>query len=391
MNHANNRVAAARPPVSGWMLLSGGREFGPLSDDELRRFFSSGVVKHGDILVHADFEGGLLAQDVALKLQVPAPVAVASPAALDPPVRHLSMAPATHSGQRALLLFALALALGAYYWTMPKPQLEADAPSAAVEAPQAGTTAARQDEPPAPVSDVLASSAPGTRAASPFATPPEASVAQPVARGAAAPAAGTAVATPLAAQPGPAILSARDAWLEEAVRLEGAKDWVSARTHAQRWVQSEPRRGHSWWYLGRAQRELGDTNAALGSFQRAAELLPNEFWIAANLGGLYEQSRDFERAEAQYRRALGIRPDHASAWHWLAEVLVMQNRNKEALAAWEQAARLDAGNFERWDSLCYNHQRYGDRTRALQACDKAVALNPRDGYAKGLAEWIRTH
>ena len=390
MNHAHSAVAARVPPVSGWILHSGGRQFGPLTEDELRRFFSSGVVKHGDILVHPDFEGGLPAQEVALKLQVAAPVAVAAPLALDPPVRHLVMEPATHSGQRALLLLALALALGVYYWTMPQPSLEQDAP---VELSQAGTNTVRYDEPPARVADAALSSAPKLPPASPFATPPHEPVAQPAARATATQASPTTAAAAAGFQPAPvaASMPARDAWLDEAQRLEEAKDWVSAHAHARRWVEREPRRGHSWWYLGRAQRELGGTNAALGSFARAADMMPNEFWIAANLGGLYEQTRDFGRAEAQYRRAIGIRSDYAHAWGWLGRVLVAQNRNKEAIAAWEQAARLDSGNFERWDALCYNHQRYGDKARALQACDKAVALNPRDGYAKGLAEWIRTH
>ena len=133
MNHAPGAGAAELRPDTGWILHSGGRQFGPLSDDELRRYFSSGMVKHGDTLTLPGLSTPMTAHEVALQLQVPAPMpstGAAAAAPLPPPVRHLTMAPANPSGQRALVLLGIALVLGAVYWWMPKPRLQQQSASA---------------------------------------------------------------------------------------------------------------------------------------------------------------------------------------------------------------------------------------------------------------------
>ena len=53
---------------------------------------------------------------------------------------------------------------------------------------------------------------------------------------------------------------------------------------------------------------------------------------------LREQNRLAE-AEAAYRRALAISPDHATAHHNLGSLLVGMERAEEALAALERAGR----------------------------------------------------
>jgi tetratricopeptide (TPR) repeat protein len=177
----------------------------------------------------------------------------------------------------------------------------------------------------------------------------------------------------------------------EAQRLESLKDWPAARVHAQHWTEAEPKSARAWQFLARAQRELGEYNEAARGFQRASELDPGSFWIAANFGSLYYLMRDFERAETQYRRAIAIEPQHADAYSWLAHDLVVQDRGKEAIAAWEEAARRDPNNFERWNELAYQQYRQGNMKQAAEAADRSVALNPNNGYGRGLADWARTH
>jgi len=119
MSHETNAVAATLPPDSGWVLHSGGRQFGPLSDDELRQFFRSGVVKQGDTLSHPGLGLNESAVDAALRLQVPVPVAAHAAAPLPPPVRHLAVQRVEGSGMRTLVLALIMLALAAVFWKMP--------------------------------------------------------------------------------------------------------------------------------------------------------------------------------------------------------------------------------------------------------------------------------
>jgi tetratricopeptide (TPR) repeat protein len=50
---------------------------------------------------------------------------------------------------------------------------------------------------------------------------------------------------------------------------------------------------------------------------------------------------DWEKAEREYRRAIELDPNYATAHHWYAEFLAIQGRFDEALASSERARQLD--------------------------------------------------
>ncbi len=64
--------------------------------------------------------------------------------------------------------------------------------------------------------------------------------------------------------------------------------------------------------------------------------------VYSSLAGIKHQSRDFEGAEAMYRRALELNPNYATAYNWYGELLRNSlGRSEEALALDRKAAELD--------------------------------------------------
>ena len=102
-----------------------------------------------------------------------------------------------------------------------------------------------------------------------------------------------------------------------------------------------------------------------------------------------------DRAAAdEFRRAVALRPDHASALAGLAWVLATSAdagvRNpQEAVGAGERAAAL-TGNADpaALDALAAAYASAGDFTRAIDMADRAIAVASRAGNA-ALADQIR--
>lgn len=84
----------------------------------------------------------------------------------------------------------------------------------------------------------------------------------------------------------------------------------------------------------------------------------------------------YDKAAAQYRAALAIKPDTAMASN-LGLVLDRMGRTEEAAAAYEQAIRLDPGNANAWNNLAQQHLRSGDYEQALEKAEQAARLNPK--------------
>jgi hypothetical protein len=126
-----------------WLLHSGGRVFGPLSSDELRSYFTSGMVKAADLIFGADASTGLPAVEVAALLGVAAPLpepsATVAPAQFPSPrppaavgsiqpapmARMLSVEPVNDTGAFGRVLIALWIAalVAAQFFLIPKNSL----------------------------------------------------------------------------------------------------------------------------------------------------------------------------------------------------------------------------------------------------------------------------
>jgi len=92
---------------------------------------------------------------------------------------------------------------------------------------------------------------------------------------------------------------------------------------------------------------------------------------------------DWKRAESQFKRAIDLNPNYATAHHWYAGFLSNMERHDESLVEWKQAQELDPGssiiNMEvGWP---YYHKRQYDQ--AIDAFQNALLID--EGFWK--ARW----
>ncbi len=113
----------------------------------------------------------------------------------------------------------------------------------------------------------------------------------------------------------------------------------------------------------------------------AAAKAPGSWTSQINLGSGYLHAGDSDRAEAAFRRALALNPDHPLGYYNLGLVALRRGRADEASAWFERALALAPRSWEVYQGLGEAAMAGGRSDEAAAALRQAVALNPRDAKA----------
>lgn len=135
---------------------------------------------------------------------------------------------------------------------------------------------------------------------------------------------------------------------------------------------------HEYFLRGNAHYVAGQYDKALSAFDRALQLLPDNFEIPYNRGlTLYRLTR-YQEALAAFDRALELRPGNASIHYNRGSLLNVLGRHQEALVAHDRALqfrpRFSMALYARACVLLKLHH----QQQALAAFHRAVELYPDD-------------
>jgi tetratricopeptide (TPR) repeat protein len=162
------------------------------------------------------------------------------------------------------------------------------------------------------------------------------------------------IAPPLA----PCVTAATVAWLVALAALTGPqigiwKDSVALWRHA---ADAEPESDIPIFYLGWALAEAGRYDEARAHFERSlARVAPGLPALRAqflfHLGLVARQAGRNADAEARFRDALRLDPEHPAAWIRLGTTLWARGRQEEAQLAWARAVALGPrwGRYQVWE------------------------------------------
>lgn len=152
-------------------------------------------------------------------------------------------------------------------------------------------------------------------------------------------------------------------------------------------IEVDPEDERTWTNRGSALDELGDSEAALESHNRALELAPNYSLALANrcatLGNLGEHRAAVDSCWAAIEGD-GRWGDSGVelAWDNMGVSLAYLQRYEESLDAHRTALELNPDYANAWNNLgatLFDLQRYGE---AVEAFEQALDLNPGDELAR---------
>jgi tetratricopeptide (TPR) repeat protein len=116
--------------------------------------------------------------------------------------------------------------------------------------------------------------------------------------------------------------------------------------------------------------------AAVETYTAILAIRPNHAPSLINLGTIHYNRREFEKAEAMYRKATVSDPEYALAFFDLGNVLDEMQRLPEATAAYQRAVALVPQYADAHYNLALAYERQGQRRRALRHWLTYVRLDP---------------
>ena len=115
-------------------------------------------------------------------------------------------------------------------------------------------------------------------------------------------------------------------------------DYMGARQDLMRAIELDPKLPGLYSLYGRCLSTLLDTGA-IAAFQKELETNPNDFDANLNVGVDELHNRQFDAAEAHFRRALAVRPDDPGVLMQMANLNIAQDKRDAALSILEDLVK----------------------------------------------------
>jgi tetratricopeptide (TPR) repeat protein len=171
--------------------------------------------------------------------------------------------------------------------------------------------------------------------------------------------------------------------IQAAIELDatGNKDEAMARMKAI--VAARPTDPDAWSALGSLQRSAKKFEDAAKSYDKAIELVgtpDRAHWTLFYFRGIsFERSKQWPKAEADFKKALELFPDQPLVLNYLGYSWVDQGINlDEAFKMLRRAVDLKPTDGYIVDSLGWAHFKLGHFAEATQELEKAIELKPAD-------------
>jgi tetratricopeptide (TPR) repeat protein len=159
-------------------------------------------------------------------------------------------------------------------------------------------------------------------------------------------------------------------------RAEGRQDAARQLADIQEALRSEPQSAALNRQLGLAFATLGRLGEAVVALKKAASLAPQDAGVQIDLSGVFLELRRFKEAEAAATKALALDPDRVDAHLRLGAALQGQDRLEDAAGQFLTACEARPDRPETHVALSGALADLGLAEEALQACDKALAIDP---------------
>jgi tetratricopeptide (TPR) repeat protein len=167
-------------------------------------------------------------------------------------------------------------------------------------------------------------------------------------------------------------------FLDSGDRYLAAKQYDSAIIEYSKALQKDEKFGDAYERLGRVYLEKGDKVNAWRSYQRAANLKPNDIPLQITAGGMLLIGQRYDDARRLAEAVLEKHPDNVEALVLKANSLVGLENLDTAITQLEQAIRMSPNESELYANLGSMHASSGQVAEAEAMFRKAVETSPKN-------------
>ena len=135
--------------------------------------------------------------------------------------------------------------------------------------------------------------------------------------------------------------------------------------------------------------QQGDPNGAIEEYQAALALNPSLSEAYRDLGAVYIDKHEWQKAEQSLRKSTMLDPNDHEAWYWLGRAFIAQEYFPQAGEALLTAIHLDSTNSQLRSDLGLAFMAQGQITEAGKTLREAIRLQPDFAEAHDRLERVR--
>jgi len=171
--------------------------------------------------------------------------------------------------------------------------------------------------------------------------------------------------------------------LEVAVNLQRLEKKDEAKARLKALTESDPKDYDAFVTLGNLYRNNEEFAPAADAYNAAIALIATpqrDNWTVYYYRGIaFERTKQWDKAEADFRKALQLEPDQPMVLNYLGYSMVDKKINlPEAIGMVRKAVELKPNDGYIVDSLGWAHFRLGEYDEAVKQLERAVELKPAD-------------
>ncbi|UCD84381.1 MAG: tetratricopeptide repeat protein [Deltaproteobacteria bacterium] len=166
------------------------------------------------------------------------------------------------------------------------------------------------------------------------------------------------------------------------------EDFSKAAKEAQKAIDLNPNDAEAWEILAHANPK-GDPDWAIEKFNRALELNPKLFSAHNDLGEVYFEQKNYEKAIENFREAIKLIPGSINAHNNLGLAYKNKGDLEKAVREFNAALELDPDSVAVHFNLARTYQEQGAGQEALKEFQKVLELKPDHPQAETIKEIIK--
>ena len=128
--------------------------------------------------------------------------------------------------------------------------------------------------------------------------------------------------------------------------------------------------------LGVLFKELGEPQKAKDCYEKAIEIDPNYVTAYNNLGIIFKELGEPQKAKDCYEKAIKINPNDAKAYNNLGITFYNLGESQNAIGCYEKAIEINPNFAEAHNHLGLTYNELGENHKAIGCYEKAIEINP---------------
>ena len=141
-------------------------------------------------------------------------------------------------------------------------------------------------------------------------------------------------------------------------------------------IKIKPDDADAYNNMGVALQDKGDLESAIGSYKQALKIKPDHAETYNNMGNALKDKGDLEAAIDSYKQALKIKPDYAHAYINMGTALNDKGDPEAAIDSYKQALKIKPDSAEAYNNIGAILMIKGQVAAAMDSFKQALEINP---------------